>query len=63
MCISSEYCEANLGLLLHILRTSKDAVVRANAVIGLGDVAVCFGTLVDENSERLLQDWAMRTWV
>lgn len=53
MCISSEYCEANLGLLLHILRTSKDAVVRANAVIGLGDVAVCFGTLVDENSERL----------
>ena len=53
MCISSEYCEANLGLLLHILRTSKDAVVRANSVIGLGDVAVCFGTLVDENSERL----------
>lgn len=53
MCISAEYCEANLGLLLHLLRTSKDAVVRANAVIGLGDVAVCFGTLVDENSERL----------
>ncbi|WFD20122.1 condensin complex non-SMC subunit Cnd1 [Malassezia caprae] len=53
MCISSEYCEANLGLLLHLLRASQDEVVRANAVIGLGDVAVCFGTLVDENSERL----------
>ena len=53
MCISSEYCEANLGLLLHLLRASEDEVVRANAVIGLGDVAVCFGTLVDENSERL----------
>ncbi|WFD23771.1 condensin complex non-SMC subunit Cnd1 [Malassezia equina] len=53
MCISSEYCEANLGLLLHLLRASQDEVVRANAVIGLGDVAVCFGTLVDENSGRL----------
>lgn len=53
MCISSEFCEANLGLLLHLLRSSADSVVRANAVIGLGDVAVCFGTLVDENSGRL----------
>lgn len=53
MCISSEYCEANLGLLLRMLHTSRDAVVRANAVIGLGDVAVCFSTLVDENSGRL----------
>ncbi|WFD31737.1 condensin complex non-SMC subunit Cnd1 [Malassezia sp. CBS 17886] len=53
MCISSEYCEAHLALLLHTLKTSDDAVVRANVVIGLGDVAICFGTLVDENSERL----------
>ncbi|PKI84012.1 Ycs4p [Malassezia vespertilionis] len=53
MCISTEYCEANLALLLHVLKTSNDAVVRANVVIGLGDVAICFGTLVDENSERL----------
>lgn len=53
MCVSGEYCEAHLATLLHLLRSSEDAVVRANAVIGLGDVAVCFGTLVDENSEQL----------
>ncbi|WFD03161.1 condensin complex non-SMC subunit Cnd1 [Malassezia obtusa] len=53
MCLASEYCDAHLALLLHVLKTAPDAVVRANVVIGLGDVAVCFGTLVDENSERL----------
>ena len=53
LCISSEFCDAYLGVLLHLLRTSADPVVRSNVVIGLGDVAVCFGMLVDENSERL----------
>lgn len=53
MCISSEFCDAHLALLLHVLKSAPDPVVRANVVIGLGDVAVCFGTLVDENSERL----------
>lgn len=53
LCISSEFCDAYLGVLLHLLRTSPDPVVRSNVVIGLGDVAVCFGMLVDENSERL----------
>ena len=53
MCVSSTFCEANLALLLHILTTSKDAVVRSNVVIALGDIAVCFGSLVDENSDRL----------
>ena len=53
MCISSEYCDTHLALLLHVLKSAKDPVVRANVVIGLGDVAISFGTLVDENSERL----------
>ncbi|PWZ02320.1 hypothetical protein BCV70DRAFT_198602 [Testicularia cyperi] len=53
MCVSSTFCEANLALLLHILTTSKDAVVRSNVVIALGDIAICFGSLVDENSDRL----------
>ncbi|PWN48727.1 hypothetical protein IE53DRAFT_180662 [Violaceomyces palustris] len=53
MCVSSSFCEANLGLLLGILSTSKDAVIRSNVVIALGDIAICFGTLVDENSEKL----------
>lgn len=53
MCVSSSFCEANLSLLLHILSTSSDATTRSNAVIALGDIAVSFGTLVDENSDRL----------
>ncbi|CDR99695.1 hypothetical protein [Sporisorium scitamineum] len=53
MCVSSTFCEANLALLLHILTSSKDAVIRSNVVIALGDIAVCFGSLVDENSDRL----------
>ncbi|CAO1626044.1 unnamed protein product [Sympodiomycopsis kandeliae] len=53
MCVSSSFCEGNLSLLLHILSTSSDATTRSNVVIALGDIAVSFGTLVDENSDRL----------
>ncbi|KAK7552638.1 condensin [Phyllosticta citricarpa] len=53
MCVSSEYCEANLPLLLTILERSSDPVVRSNLVVGLGDMAVCFNHLVDENTEFL----------
>ncbi|KAE8221852.1 hypothetical protein CF319_g4858 [Tilletia indica] len=53
MCVSSAYCEANLGLLFHVLSTSSDAATRSNVVIALGDIAVSFGNLVDENSDRL----------
>ncbi|CAD6927131.1 unnamed protein product [Tilletia caries] len=53
MCVSSAYCEPNLGLLFHILSTSSDAATRSNVVIALGDIAVSFGNLVDENSDRL----------
>jgi condensin complex subunit 1 len=53
MCVSSEYCEGNLGLLLTILERSKDAVVRSNLVVALGDMAVCFNHLIDENTDFL----------
>ncbi|KAF2268508.1 condensin [Lojkania enalia] len=53
MCVSSEYCEKNLGLLLTILERSKDAVVRSNLVVALGDMAVCFNHLIDENTDFL----------
>jgi condensin complex subunit 1 len=55
MCVSSEFCEAHLLLLFKILETSRDAVVRSNIVIALGDIAVCWGSLIDDNSERLYQ--------
>ncbi|CAN9454730.1 unnamed protein product [Alternaria alternata] len=53
MCVSSEYCETNLALLLTILERSQDAVVRSNLVVALGDMAVCFNHLIDENTDFL----------
>ncbi|WVO23669.1 uncharacterized protein IAS62_005024 [Cryptococcus decagattii] len=58
MCVSSQFCEQHLPLLFKILETSKDPVVRSNIVIALGDIAVCFGNLIDDNSERLYQGLA-----
>lgn len=51
MCVSKEFCEAHLGLLFNLLEKSKDAVVRGNIVIALGDLAVCFGSLIDDVSD------------
>ena len=53
MCVSSEYCEKNLPLLITILERSKDAITRSNVVIALGDMAVCFNNLIDENTDFL----------
>lgn len=53
MCVSSEYCETNLPLLITILERSKDPITRSNVVIALGDMAVCFNNLVDENTDFL----------
>lgn len=53
MCVSSEYCESNLPLLITILERSKDPVTRSNVVIALGDMAVCFNHLIDENTDFL----------
>ena len=53
MCVSSEFCEKNLPLLITILERSKNAVTRSNVVIALGDMAVCFNHLIDENTDFL----------
>ena len=53
MCVSSEYCEQNLPLLITILERSKDPTTRSNVVIALGDMAVCFNHLIDENTDFL----------
>lgn len=53
MCVSSIYCEENLPLLLQIMEKSDDPVTRCNCVLGLGDVAVCFNNIVDENTEYI----------
>ena len=53
MCVSGDYCEKNLPLLITIMERSEDPIVRSNAVIALGDMAVCFNHLIDENTDFL----------
>ncbi|KAF5357209.1 hypothetical protein D9756_006855 [Leucocoprinus leucothites] len=53
LCISSRFCEENLPLLFKILETSKDATIRSNVVIALGDITLSFSNIVDENSHEL----------
>lgn len=53
MCVSAEYCEKNLPLLITIMERSENPTVRSNAVIALGDMAVCFNHLIDENTDFL----------
>ncbi|KAH0543293.1 hypothetical protein FGG08_002356 [Glutinoglossum americanum] len=43
----------NLPLLITIMERSKDPVTRSNVVIALGDMAVCFNHLIDENTDFL----------
>mgnify|MGYP003365799755 CR=1 FL=1 len=59
MCISPRFCQDNLTLLLNVMENSRDPVVRSNAVLGLGDMAVCFNSIIDTNKNYLygrLQD-------
>lgn len=53
LCVSSQFCDANHHLLFRILETSRDANIRSNIAIALGDVAVSFSTIIDENSDEL----------
>ncbi|KAG6852317.1 hypothetical protein C0991_000953 [Blastosporella zonata] len=53
LCVSSQFCDANHSLLFKILETSRDADIRSNIVIALGDVAVSFNNIIDENSNEL----------
>ncbi|KAI5475738.1 hypothetical protein MNV49_000900 [Pseudohyphozyma bogoriensis] len=53
MCVSARFCEEHLMLLFRIFETTTEDAVRSNIVIALGDIAVCFSTIMDENSDRL----------
>jgi condensin complex subunit 1 len=53
LCVSSKFCDDNSFLLFKLLEKSKDANIRSNIVIALGDVAVSFGTIIDDNSHEL----------
>ncbi|EPQ52403.1 hypothetical protein GLOTRDRAFT_132468 [Gloeophyllum trabeum ATCC 11539] len=53
LCVSSQFCDQHHRLLFKILETSKDPNIRSNTVIALGDVAVCFSTVIDENTNEL----------
>ncbi|KAH6918222.1 condensin [Coprinopsis sp. MPI-PUGE-AT-0042] len=53
LCVSSQFCDAHHRLLFKILETSRDANIRSNIVIALGDVAVAFNHIIDENSADL----------
>jgi condensin complex subunit 1 len=61
----ADYCDAHLPLFLTIMERSKNAIIRSNAVIALGDMVrlvtkgvltvqtVCFNRLIDENTDFL----------
>ena len=53
MCVSSKYCEKKLPLLITIMEKSPDPIIRSNAILGLGDMAVSFNNLIDENADYL----------
>ncbi|CDZ96307.1 mitotic chromosome condensation-related protein [Phaffia rhodozyma] len=53
MCVSSQFCETQLPLLFRVFETTSDPIIRSNIVIALGDIAVCFSNMIDENSDRL----------
>ena len=63
LCVSSQFCDANHHLLFRILETSRDANIRSNIAIALGDVAVSFSTIVDENSDELYRGLSDRDLV
>jgi non-SMC mitotic condensation complex subunit 1 len=63
LCISSQFCDANHHLLFRILETSRDGNIRSNIAIALGDVAVSFSTIIDENSDELYRGLSDRDLV
>ncbi|KAF5368830.1 hypothetical protein D9758_003038 [Tetrapyrgos nigripes] len=53
LCVSSKFCEQHHWLLYEVFKASKSANIRSNISIALGDVAVSFSTIIDENSHEL----------
>lgn len=53
MCVSSDFCEARLPLLFAVMDRSRDPTMRSNLVIGMGDLAICFNSVIDEDIGQL----------
>lgn len=49
MCVSADFCEAHLQLLFTILERSDNPIIRSNIIIGIGDLTICFNSLIDPN--------------
>jgi condensin complex subunit 1 len=47
MCVSSNFCEAHLPLLFAVIERSPDPIMRSNLIIGLGDLAICFNSVIE----------------
>ncbi|KAF8591370.1 hypothetical protein K439DRAFT_1327448 [Ramaria rubella] len=63
LCISSQFCDQHHRLLFKILETSNDPNIRSNVVIALGDVAVSFSNIFDENSDGLYKGLSDRDMI
>lgn len=50
MCVSGQYCEANLDILVSLMDQSDNPIIRSNCVIALGDIAVCFNYILDRDN-------------
>lgn len=53
MAVSAKYCEDNLPILMTMLDRFDDPIIRSNAVLALGDIAVSFNHIMDDNTEFL----------
>ena len=53
MCVSAHYCDQNLATLMALMDKSHNAIIRSNCVLALGDIAVCFNYMLDENTDFL----------
>ena len=53
MTVSERFCEENLGVLLALMKSSEDACTRGNLAIAVGDLAVSFSNLLDQNLMHL----------
>lgn len=53
MCVSSTYCEENLAILMTYLERSDNSIIKNNLVLALGDIAVCFNHILDDNTDFL----------
>ncbi|KAJ1506224.1 Condensin complex subunit [Coelomomyces lativittatus] len=53
MCVSLQFCEAHLPLLLHLVQPPYSFPLSANLMIALGDLTVCWSTLMSNANTPL----------